>query len=757
MNQFLKIACVFGLFLLADVALGQNFSKDEFSNPPIHYWPRPLWFWNNTEVTEKGVTEQMQAMRDQCGYGGFGVIPFGKNFRPEYLTDEYLRIYGIMLQKAKELGMTISLYDECGFPSGTVGASTAGDGIPRFQQRFPEQTIKRLDKTEEMISGPLLYEHKIPEGKLMGIVAMETSNLKRLDITSNVNDGILRWKVPAGNWRIMFFNCVAEHSPVVDYLNPAYVKNFINMVHEIYYSHFKDYFGKVIGGTFFDEPSMFHAKFRMWTELFNEKFKSTYQFSPVLLYPALWYDIGRETQSARNYLFGFRAELYALGFTKEVSDWSVSHGITATGHTAPEEVLDPANSSGDLMKSFKYLEIPGIDKIGGHRPAERFYKIISSAANNWDKTLVMSETYGAMPDYDQKGDLNWNNIFAIAMDQYCKGINMLIPHAVWYDNTKVTYKPELSYRNPLYADSLQVFSRFLSRLNLVLQQKGRHVADIGVLYPITTLLSEHYFDGKVGPSNVDGRVDPANQYYKEAIAKIDYADIANWLTNIAGKDYTFIHPEVLDEKCLIDQGRLKLQNQINREEFNILIVPSCRTISISNLKKIVSFYNHGGKVIFTTRIPSKSQETGKDNKIDLLMKSIFPIDDLKAEKVVPNKHGGKAIYIAHPNGQNLRETLQKLENTFDVDYPVNEDIRYIHKVVDNRELFYFANVGGAPIETEVLLRGDIQAEGWDPHTGTTQKLTIIKMKNGDANLPMTRIKLNLKPYQSVFWVENKYN
>jgi hypothetical protein len=47
----------------------------------------------------------------------------------------------------------------------------------------------------------------------------------------------------------------------------------------------------------------------------------------------------------------------------------------------------------------------------------------------------MSETYGAMPDFDKPGDLTWDDIWSIAMDQYSKGINMLIPHAVWYDNT----------------------------------------------------------------------------------------------------------------------------------------------------------------------------------------------------------------------------------------------------------------------------------------------------------------------------------
>ena len=77
------------------------FRSISFKKPPIHYWPRPLWFWNNTTVNEDEIAKQMQAIRDQCGYGGFGVLPFGKKFQPGYLTDDYLKVYGIMLEKGK--------------------------------------------------------------------------------------------------------------------------------------------------------------------------------------------------------------------------------------------------------------------------------------------------------------------------------------------------------------------------------------------------------------------------------------------------------------------------------------------------------------------------------------------------------------------------------------------------------------------------------------------------------------------------------
>ena len=113
---------------------------------------------------------------------------------------DYLKLYEAMLKKAKELGMTISLYDEFGFPSGSVGAFEEGDDTPRFQQKYPELTIRRLDKVEEEITGPVVYKKKIPEGKLMGAVAMEVNNKERVDISGSVADRILKWNVPSGKW-----------------------------------------------------------------------------------------------------------------------------------------------------------------------------------------------------------------------------------------------------------------------------------------------------------------------------------------------------------------------------------------------------------------------------------------------------------------------------------------------------------------------------------------------------------------------------
>jgi len=580
--------------------------KCDFVNPPLRFRPRPLWFWNDTRVTAAEVEAQLQAHRDRSGYGGLAPLPFGPNFTPTYLSEEYFALYSAAVKKARELGMSLTLYDEYGFPSGSGGAM--GDGIPRFKNQYPEGTLKRLDKHEEDVTGPGAYSRPLPSGTLMSIVAMNTRTQERVDLTGKVRQGSISWSIPKGSWKIITFVCVLDGDANVDYLEPKQVARFIGMVYQPYYEKFSKDFGSTLSGAFYDEPTMYRGQGRMLTDRFNDRFLATYGFSPTPYYPALWYDIGPQTQAARNALFGFRAELYASGYMKTVQDWCTAHGrIPLLGHQDQENIKNPVGVSGDLMKCYKYQDVPGIDKIGWDNDPEGYYKIVSSVAYNWDKAQVMTETYGAM------GNLGWDRLYAIVMEQYAKGINTFIPHGVWYNLSRVTYLPELSYRNPRYASGLEDYTTYIGRLNVLLQDTGRHVADIAVLYPIATLQAGYHFD------------DPLIPYFGGVnVPEADYIYLGELLATKVCRDFTFLHPEALDERCSVKGDRIALNNRVNHEEYKVVILPGHRTIRWSNLKIIKQFYDNGGKVIATGQLPYKSAEFGHDSDVVATIKAMFP-------------------------------------------------------------------------------------------------------------------------------------
>ena len=389
------------------------------------------------------------------------------------------------------------------------------------------------------------------------------------------------------------------------------------------------------------------------------------------------------------------------------------------------------------MKCFKYQDVPGIDKIGGDRPAEKFYKIVSSAAYNWDHSLVMSETYGAM------GNIPWDTLYNVAMDQYSKGINMLIPHAVWFNDRDVTFEPELSHRNRLYNQGLYEFNTFLARLNMLLRNDDRFVTDVAMLYPIETMQGEHYFDGPLGA--YAGGV---------KIPDMDYVQISQRLTNELGRDFQFLHPEVLQDACRVDKNGLTLANTKQYNTFRTLIVPSSKTISVANLAKILTFFEAGGQVIFTTQLPVKSTEPNADAQVVALMDKLLPEKLRSSGEPHTNPAGGRVVFLAKPGADALRNALARPSETFDVEFPEGiVPMRYIHKERAGKDIYYFANLNGKAFDSAVALRGKKRYELWNPHTGEVTALQPEYAKKGKDRFSLVR--LRVEPSQSVFLVETK--
>jgi len=130
---------------------------------------------------------------------------------------------------------------------------------------------------------------------------------------------------------------------------------------------------------------------------------------------------------------------------------------------------------------------------------------------------------------------------------------------------------------------------------------------------VISLQAGYHFDGPLSPYS--GGVN---------VPEADYVYLGELLATKVCRDLTFLHPEVLDERCSVEGNRLTLNNKINHEEYKVLILPGHRTIRWSNLKKIKQFYDNGGQVIATGQLPSKSAEFGHDADVVRTIEEMFP-------------------------------------------------------------------------------------------------------------------------------------
>jgi len=702
----------------------------------------------NGKLTKEEITAQLRASRDVSGFAGVAVLPV-RETEPKYLSEEYFERYGDILEVSKELGMSVVFYDDIGFPSGTAGG--------RMKKKFPDDVASRLDKAESTVQGPKTWTKTLPEGTFMGTVAMNVETRERRDLTERVKDGAIKWEVPDGKWKIMTFTSVRSGG-FVDYLNPDSVGKFCSLTYDEYYRRFPNYFGSTITMNFFDDINIRKDGHRIWTPGFNDKFKAKHGFSPVEYYPALWYDIGPDTAAARVALFDFRAELMAEGFPRKVNEWCRKHGIGSTGHAMGQYHPQPTFMAGDHIKFYRHCDIPMIDSIHYYGHGRPGYKLTSSASYSYDRPLTAVEIYG---NYRRPFDKEM--LYRSGMELFVRGANFLLPHGMWYNPKKVRIRPLISHFSDEVGPELAHYNDWAARASLLLQG-GRHVADIGVLYPVATMQAYAYF-------GMREHLHPGLTMPKDS----DFNALSDILTGGIRRDFTVLHPEIVDGKCRVNGSKFHLENKINFEDYSVIIIPSVSTIHWSNLQKIKSFYEAGGKVIATTRLPTVAAEFGRGSEVRKTIKEMFPSSSVndKGYAKKTNEAGGTAYFVPSlgDHGLALAAALKDATPVPDVRFGPGAPgfthlpqsgsrpprggkhtgmLSYLHKIKNDRHIYFFANSTDERVEVDVVLRGNLTLQSWNPDDGSISSAESRVVNENGTLCTSTRLKLG--PVQSAFLV-----
>lgn len=756
---------------------GQFPDAEVFLDPPAEYRAHAGMGMYLDRVDEAKAREQIRHFHER-GFGGVFItasrgnagdlpeayVEQGKPFMRlgkegmVYLDEDFIRVYRAYLDEAEQLGMRVILYDDYHFPTGQVAG--------QFYQQFPESMAARLDKVEAHHRGEGTIRLEVPGGTYLGAALLELGSGETRDVSDRFANGKVSCPVELGNWKLMAF--YLNHDAVLQIRNPGimnYIEKeamakFLSISYDRFYGGFGEYFGNVIPMSFYDEPSLHWLDGKIWSATLNDLYLERYGESPIKYYPALWYDIGEKTAAARNALYGIRAEMYAVNFVKQIRDWCAAHHILLSGHMDQEEIANPVMINGDLMKVFEYQDIPGADDIFWWGRSNPGYKIVTSAAYNYDKPVTWAETYAAYQAIDR------DTAYKVAMDQYAMGINMQTPFP-------------MGLEQKMSLEELNEFNQYIGRLSYMLQG-GRHVSDIAILYPIASAQAYNVLGEGWEYAYTGGENPP----------EFDYQQVGEDIFRTLRIDFTYLHPEVLEESCIIEDQMLVLDREVNREAYRVLILPGGNTIHAATAEKMLAFWQEGGKVIATSRLPSYSAEFGQDEVVRSAVTEIFGIsrEALLNDSMDPavayleNEHpeGGKAFFIPASGSSLLAEVLDRCLLPRDVAFEEPEwviglwaDYRrglkldspewmrmqkpeydgaltYTHKVKNDRDIYFFANSSQKDVKTLVTLRGRKKLTLWDPHNGAVGELI---WKNGkQAGSSVTEFELRLPGTCSLFVV-----
>ncbi|RPH98896.1 MAG: hypothetical protein EHM72_12420, partial [Calditrichaeota bacterium] len=97
---------------------GMKLTPSNFKTPPLEMGILPFWFWNG----DLDKSELEWQMREYYAHGIRGLFIHGRfGLKIPYLSGEWFDRVKFVVEKAKEIGLDIWIYDEMNWPSGTAG------------------------------------------------------------------------------------------------------------------------------------------------------------------------------------------------------------------------------------------------------------------------------------------------------------------------------------------------------------------------------------------------------------------------------------------------------------------------------------------------------------------------------------------------------------------------------------------------------------------------------------------------------------
>ncbi len=236
----------------------------------------------------------------------------------------------------------------------------------------------------------------------------------------------------------------------------------------------------------------------------------------------------------------------------------------------------------------------------------------------------------------------------------------------------------------------------------------------------------------------------------------DYMDVGERLSLDLRHDFTFVHPETLDARCRVAGDTIRLDHPEIFQDYRVLILPGSVTISAANLAKAKQLFDRrreGGCHHPPARPVRRVRQGRRSPRDDPPHLRQHHGRGAARHTVHRNPSGGAGYFVATPNADALGEVLKDALKVPDIGWEsrlavAGGHLTYLHKVIDGRDIYFFANSSDTPVATSVRLRGRLRLQRWDPHTGT------IEPQPSQIEGETTRVPLALGPVSSVFFVGN---
>jgi hypothetical protein len=539
--------------------------KKDFASPGKDYGSVPFWVWN-TKVTTGQIDSMLRDYKNK-GFGGVFVHPRA-GLITAYLSDDWFALWKHAMEKARELGLNLWIYDENSYPSGFAGGHVPASMPLSYNQgemlELHEASVFPADASPYFILLKDYGERFLP-----------------------VRDTAAEKGLPGVYY--LFSKRNYARSPwyggfsYVDLMAKGVTEQFLKQTMTGYERVAGGEFGKTVKGIFSDEPNI-EVQFPnciRWTPALFDAFYKRWGYRLQDQLPSLLEEIG-DWQKCRHDYYSVLSQLFIEGWSKPFSAYTAAHHLEWTGHYWEHEWPDP-NHVPDNMAMYAWPQRPGIDMLFNQFTENdvnaqfgniRSVKELASVANQIGKERTLSETYGG-----SGYELRFEDMKRLGDWEFALGINTLNQHLSYMSMVgarKYDWPQTFGYQEPWWP-YYGLLNRYFARLSWALT-KGEQQNKILILEPTTTMwmYAAHGADNK--------KMKELAERFQSFITRLEKSQV----------EYDLGCEEIIRGHGRVERNRFVVGK---RTYTTVIIPPGMENIESPTLALLQSYGAAGGRVL----------------------------------------------------------------------------------------------------------------------------------------------------------------
>jgi hypothetical protein len=567
--------------------------KAIFEKPSQESRPWAIWIWNSC-ISKDKLVKQLNSFIEK-GFGGIAIKP-SRDMTPAYLSKEFLDLFECALQIAEKANIGIRLAEDFSMPwNGIFESVTNQDKRMRAQCLQLEHTEMLHDKKnyEKQINDPektIILASKIVTGRLT------TAPTKQLSITAGKD--VLVWKSTPGDWQLFIFRKIDLVDPVAGFIPNVFhtqaAEWYINTVGETFKKTFSKYSRTAFKGFMHEMPAYIIPTENSipWDDELPIKFQSRYRKKLIDLLPTLFYSVDSESAKNRPLIFSFINHLLHERFSSILEKWCGKNHLSQW-LLFPERNLHRSNP---VVRYFETLPVQGqFSSVGiqnqegceENYPLLRYVTDMNSLHYHRETITVLGRNRLGMGATLQQ--------LKTEVDRsILNGPSTLCLDGCFFNLDRRSYI-KTPHNPSWYApnwDFMASFCDYTARVNDLTKQT-RLLRQAAVLMPFETILADY-------TPGFPEQAQKATALFQESLKELERFD--------AG--YDIMNEEVLVSCSVFSNGEFGHSNRIRKGNYQVLIVPYSRLLSLPVLAFLEKLAAKNGQIVFIEDAVQGSQDGG---------------------------------------------------------------------------------------------------------------------------------------------------